>query len=38
MVALSSIRSHWLDDAPAVVVSADWLSQYGFELQGPSQK
>ncbi|KNY30085.1 SymE family type I addiction module toxin [Pseudobacteroides cellulosolvens] len=32
MVALSSIRSHWLDDAPAVTVSADWLRDFGFEV------
>jgi hypothetical protein len=32
MVALSSIRSHWLDDAPAVTVSADWLKDFGFEV------
>jgi hypothetical protein len=32
MVALSSIRSHWLDDAPAVTVSAEWLRDFGFEV------
>jgi hypothetical protein len=32
MVALSSIRSHWLDDAPAVTVSAEWLRGFGFEV------
>jgi hypothetical protein len=32
MVALSSIRSHWLDDAPAVTVSAEWLKDFGFEV------
>jgi hypothetical protein len=32
MVALSSIRSHWLDDAPAVTVSAEWLKNFGFEV------
>jgi hypothetical protein len=32
MVALSSIRSHWLDDAPAITVSGEWLAQFGFEV------
>lgn len=32
MVALSSIRPHWMDDAPAVTVSASWLKEYGFEI------
>ncbi|HEY9063255.1 MAG TPA: SymE family type I addiction module toxin [Pseudobacteroides sp.] len=32
MVALSSVRSHWLDDSPAIVVSAEWLATYGFEV------
>ena len=32
MVALSSIKSHWLDDAPAVTVAADWLRDFGFEV------
>jgi hypothetical protein len=29
---LSSIRSHLLDDAPAVTVSAEWLRDFGFEI------
>jgi hypothetical protein len=32
MVDLSSIRSHWLDDAPAITVSGEWLAQFGFEV------
>jgi hypothetical protein len=32
MVAISSIRSHWLDDAPAVTVLAEWLKDFGFEV------
>jgi hypothetical protein len=27
MVALSSVKSHWLDDAPA-----EWLRTFGFEV------
>ncbi len=32
MVALASVRAHWLDDAPSVVVSAAWLKEFGFEI------
>jgi hypothetical protein len=32
MVTLSSVRSHWLDDAPSVTVSAEWLRDFGFEV------
>jgi antitoxin component of MazEF toxin-antitoxin module len=32
MVALASVREHWLDDAPSVVVSASWLTEFGFEI------
>jgi hypothetical protein len=32
MVALSSIRPHWMDDAPSVVVSAAWLKDFGFDI------
>ncbi|HEY9059682.1 MULTISPECIES: SymE family type I addiction module toxin [Pseudobacteroides] len=32
MVALSSVKSHWLDDSPAIVVSAEWLATFGFEV------
>mgnify|MGYP001324459820 CR=1 FL=1 len=32
MVPLSSIRSHWLDDAPAVTVAAVRLQDFGFEV------
>jgi hypothetical protein len=32
MVALSSIRSHWLDDAPVITVSAEWMKEFGFEV------
>jgi len=33
MVALASVRAHWLDDAPSVVVSAAWLKEFGFEME-----
>ncbi len=32
MVALASVRAHWLDDAPSIVVSASWLKEFGFEI------
>jgi hypothetical protein len=32
MVALSSVRSHWLDDAPVITVSAEWMKEFGFEV------
>jgi len=32
MVALASVRAHWLDDAPSVVVSASWLAEFGFQI------
>ncbi len=32
MVALSSVKEYWLDDAPSVVVSASWLTEFGFEI------
>jgi antitoxin component of MazEF toxin-antitoxin module len=32
MVALASVRGHWFDDAPSVVISASWLKDFGFEI------
>ncbi len=32
MVALASVREHWLDDAPSVVISASWLKDFGFGI------
>jgi hypothetical protein len=32
MVGLSTVISHWLDDSPAVTVSAPWLRDFGFEV------
>ena len=30
MVALSSIRHHWLDDVPSITISAGYLAEFGF--------
>ena len=32
MLRLSSVTSYWLDEAPAVTVSAAWLRDFGFDI------
>ena len=30
MVALSTIKHHWLDEVPSITISASYLEQFGF--------